>query len=228
MVTLRTYWSQAEAAIAQTRLEAEGIVCALADENSNLYAGTGQVAIPIRLLVEEGSVDQARRILEEPTPLPDDFDPASEGDGSALPPNEEVMFELNRLRHTNRWILLGIAIIVFLSFYLVSELPNRNVSAWSPVYQARRQRDYDKAINLATALAAKNPNDYYVHEYLADMYWEVGDMDNAEKQYVLAYQLAPPQALQEKIEAVRRRRQHEQESKATWTPIPKLDQGVGE
>ena len=80
MITLRTYSSSAEAAMAKSLLDDHQIVCSLADENSHLYAGTGQIAIPIRLLVAEENVEQALHILDDArAPLPDDFDPGSAG-----------------------------------------------------------------------------------------------------------------------------------------------------
>jgi hypothetical protein len=64
MVTLRTYSNPAEAAMAKSLLDDQKIVCSLADENSNLYGGS-PLAMPIRLLVAEEQVEQARHILDD-------------------------------------------------------------------------------------------------------------------------------------------------------------------
>ena len=93
MVTLRSYSSPVEAAMAKSLLDDHQIACSLADENSNLYAGTGQFAIPIRLLLAKEQVEQALHILDDARqPLPDDFDPdkgssdkGSSGKGTSKP-----------------------------------------------------------------------------------------------------------------------------------------------
>ena len=75
MVTLRTYSSPAEAAMAKSLLDDHKIFCSLADENMNLYGG-GPLAMPIRLMVDEDQAEEAARILETKGPeLPEDFDP---------------------------------------------------------------------------------------------------------------------------------------------------------
>jgi hypothetical protein len=63
--------------MAKSLLDDQKIVCSLADENSNLYGG-GPLAMPIRLLVAEEQVEQARHVLDDARPLlPDDFDPTA-------------------------------------------------------------------------------------------------------------------------------------------------------
>ena len=60
MVTLRTFQNPAEAGLAKSTLEAANIRCELADENAGIYA----IGVPIRLLVAEEQVDEARRVLD--------------------------------------------------------------------------------------------------------------------------------------------------------------------
>src|SRR5450432_336868 len=123
MVTLRTYASPAEAAMAKSLLDDQQIACSLADENSNLYAGTGQFAIPIRLLVDEKQVEQALHILDDARQPPHDFfDP---GKGTAdinVDVNQEIISELGKLRQTNGWTAFGVAVVLLLTVYLISEL----------------------------------------------------------------------------------------------------------
>jgi tetratricopeptide (TPR) repeat protein len=210
MITLRAYSSPVEAAMAKSLLDDHQIVCSLADENSNLYAGTGQIAIPIRLLVAEESVEQALHILDDARPpLPDDFDPGSAVVDMTIDPQQKMLSELESLRSTNRLIAFGIVLVSILTVYLISELPRRSTTPWREVNQAMQRYDYHRARDLAKALTARYPKDYYAHEYLGNIYLELGDLDRAEEEYSRAYDLSPPQVLQAKLRAVRQRRQHE-------------------
>lgn len=221
MITLRSYSSPAEAAMAKSLLDDHQIVCSLADENSNLYAGTGQIAIPIRLLVAEENVEQALHILDDTRPpLPDDFDPGSDSVDITVDPQQEILSELGKLRSTNRWIAFGITVVSLLTVYLVSELPRRSTTPWTEVNQAMHRYDYRRARDLAKALAVQYPKDYYAHEYLGNIYQEMGDLDRAEEEYSRAYDLSPPQVLQEKLRAVRQRRQRELSVQPTPAATP--------
>ena len=62
MVTVRTYWNPASAALAKSLLDNYEISCALLHENSNLYS-RAQFAVPIRLIVDEDQADLAIHIL---------------------------------------------------------------------------------------------------------------------------------------------------------------------
>src|ERR1700730_16940969 len=129
MVTLGSYASPLEAGMPKSLMDDNKIVCSLADENSNLYAGTGQFAIPIRLLVAEEQVEQALHILDDPRqPLPDDFDPGNDTANMTVDVNQQIISERVKLRHTNRWIALGVTVVLLLTVYLISELPRRSPS----------------------------------------------------------------------------------------------------
>lgn len=219
MVTLRSYSNPAEAAMAKSLLDDHKIVCSLADENSNLYGG-GPLAMPIRLLVAEEQVEQARHILDDARqPLSDDFDPGNNPANRTADINPEIP-ELEKLRHTNQWIAGMVAVLLAITIYLVSELPRRTFSPWSNISQAMRQYDYKRALHLAKEIAAEHPNDYYAHEYLGNIYFEMGDLAHAESEYSRAYELSPPQYLQEKLKAVRQRRQHEESTRSRPAPTP--------
>lgn len=62
MVTVRTYWNQADAALAKSLLDNYEIFCALIHENANLY-GQAPIAMPVRLVVDENQAEQAVWIL---------------------------------------------------------------------------------------------------------------------------------------------------------------------
>jgi cytochrome c-type biogenesis protein CcmH/NrfG len=103
---------------------------------------------------------------------------------------------------------------------LVSELPRRSISPWSDVSQAMRQYDYKRALDLAKQMAAQHPSDYYAHECLGNIYLDMGDLVHAESEYSRAYELSPPQYLQEKLKAVRQRREHEKSTERTPAATP--------
>jgi hypothetical protein len=63
MVTVRTYWSLVEAALAKSVLDNYEIRCALLDENVGRYNIGQQIAVPIRLVVDENDLDRAICIL---------------------------------------------------------------------------------------------------------------------------------------------------------------------
>lgn len=206
--------------MAKSLLDDHKIVCSLADENSNLYGG-GPLAMPIRLLVAEEQVEQAGHILDDARqPLPDDFDPGHNPPNKTEDINPQVLPELEKLRHTNQWIAGMVVVLLVITIYLVSELPRRTFSPWSNVPQAMRQYDFKRALELAKQITAEHPSDYYAHEYLGNIYLEMGDLVHAESEYSRAYELSPPQYLQEKLRAVRQRRQHEESTQRSPTPTP--------
>jgi hypothetical protein len=63
MITLRTYPSFTEAGLAKAHLDAAGISSELRDENANSNT-IAQLAIPIRLMVAEDRVEEARNVLD--------------------------------------------------------------------------------------------------------------------------------------------------------------------
>src|SRR5438445_9488705 len=63
MVTVRTYWSPAEAGLAKSVLDNYEIPCVLFDENANFSARGAQFAVPVRLVVDEAYAARAIHIL---------------------------------------------------------------------------------------------------------------------------------------------------------------------
>jgi tetratricopeptide (TPR) repeat protein len=221
MVTLRTYSNPAEAAMAKSLLDDHKILCSLADENVNLYGG-GPLAMPIRLLVADEQAEEASRILEaKGLELPEDFDSgtAAEAPNAKEDINQQILSEVRALHHINQWILLVTVAVLVMAVYLIFEIP-RNTSPWSPVSEAVRRYDYEKALTLAKRIIREHPEDYYGHEYLGYIYLQMGNLNLAEQEYSRACELAPPKGLQEKLEEIRKRRDRELRPHPSATPIP--------
>jgi tetratricopeptide (TPR) repeat protein len=221
VVALRAYSNPVEAAIAKSLLDNHNIFCRLADENVNLLGG-GPLAMPIRLLVAEDQVEEAARILETKGPgLSEDFDVGVDPSLSKEPldVNEQILSELHEFHATNRWILLLSITVLVLAVYLVYQIP-RHISPWSAVYQAMRQYDYARAAELTQKIVRQHPDDYYGHEYLGDIYFKMGNLNQAESEYSRALNLSLPHSLQQKLEQVRERRERESRVGPTATPIP--------
>ncbi len=221
MVTLRTYSNQVEAAMAKSLLDSHDIFCRLADENVNLYGG-GPLAMPIRLLVAEDQAQEAVRILETRGPeLPSDFDPGTPTETQTRKEDttEQVLSELRRLRYENQWMIIVGIIVLVIVMYLAFEIPRRT-NPWSRVQEAVRRYDYERALSLARKIVSEHPDDYYGHEYLGYIYYHMGNLDQAEREYSRAYELSLPHGLEAKLNAVRNRRDHQSHIQSTETPLP--------
>jgi tetratricopeptide (TPR) repeat protein len=221
MVTLRTYSNPAEAAMAKSLLDDHKIFCSLADENVNLYGG-GPLAMPIRLLVAEDQAEDAARILKTRGPeLSEDFDPGTANETASQKEdiNQQILSEVRGLHHTSQWILVIAITVLLIAVYLVYEIP-RHTSPWSPVYEAVRHYNYDRALNLAKSIVREHPEDYYGHEYLGYIYLQMGNLNQAELEYSRASQLAPPERLKAKVEEVRKRIESESRPRPSASPMP--------
>ena len=223
MVTIRTYSNSAEAAMAKSLLDNHDIFCRLADENANLYGG-GPMAMQIRLLVAEDQAEEAARILATKGPeLPDDFDPSAvqEGPRQRSDANEQILSELRGLAGKYQWLLLLSFAVFIIAVYLVIELPRRATSPWDKVDAAMMKHDYSTALSLANKILAQDPNVYYTHTYLGNIYFEIGDLDRAEAEYRRAQELSPPTYLEERLKRVRERRERETRIRPITAPSPR-------
>jgi len=119
MVTVRTYWSLAEAAFAKTLLDNYEIPCALLDENAGNYITGQPFAVPIRLVVDEKQVDRAICILNNDFEKAAEIESAGEGEVVERPP---YLGTVNR----NPWELLVLAFyfLVPAIFILGTRYPN--------------------------------------------------------------------------------------------------------
>ena len=207
--------------MAKSLLDDHKIFCSLADENVNLYGG-GPLAMPIRLLVAEDQAEDAARILKTRGPeLSEDFDPGTANETASQKEdiNQQILSEVRGLHHTSQWILVIAITVLLIAVYLVYEIP-RHTSPWSPVYEAVRHYNYDRALNLAKSIVREHPEDYYGHEYLGYIYLQMGNLNQAELEYSRASQLAPPERLKAKVEEVRKRIESESRSRPSASPMP--------
>jgi hypothetical protein len=103
MVTVRTYWNPAEAALEKSVLDNYEIPCALLHENANLYA-RAQFAVPIRLIVDE---DQAARAIHI---LNGDLEKAAEIEVSEEAAETSIESTMpSQISNQNPWELLVVA-----------------------------------------------------------------------------------------------------------------------
>lgn len=134
MVTVRTYWSPAQAALAKSVLDNYEIPSSLLDENASLYNRGAQFAVPIRLVVDEHDAHRADLVLNA------DFEKAGEiGDDEAsceLPLEPaSVSDQANR----NPWEFLVLAFYVLLpaACLLLAKFPSHIAGRYAPYYVAR-------------------------------------------------------------------------------------------
>ena len=218
MVTIRAYSNPAEAAMAKSLLDSHDIFCRLADENVNLYGG-GPLAMPIRLLVAEDQAEEAARVLDAKGPdLPGDFDPGNPVEIQIRKENanEKILSELRGLHHGNQWLVVIVVTILAILLYIAFGTP-REVDTWSRVQQAIKRHDYDRALKLAKHVASEDPDDYYAHAYLGYIFFQMGNLDQAELEYSRAHELSVKD-LKARLEAIRKRRGRQSQMNANSTP----------
>ena len=117
---------------------------------------------------------------------------------------QEILKELQRSRRSNQ-VLLAVISIVFLVVTISHQKPAEPEHSWTAVLTATRQLDYPRALSLAQANVALQPNDYYGHSYLGIIYLAMGDVTNSEAQYLQAYELFPSEENEKNLAAIRKR-----------------------
>lgn len=134
MVTVRTFWSPAQAALAKSLLDNYEIPCALLDENSSVYSRGGQFAVPIRLAVDESEVDRAICLLNG------EFEKAIEPDfgGTVNEISIEDSVE-DEKANRNPWELLVIAFYLSVPAIclILTKFPVDVAGRWGRYYVAR-------------------------------------------------------------------------------------------
>jgi hypothetical protein len=104
VVTVRTYWNHAEAALAKSLLDNYEIVSALIHENASTYVWP-PLAMPIRLMVVEDQAEEANRILQG------DLEGAAALEENASQPSDEPR---DKARRDRPWELFILAFYFFL------------------------------------------------------------------------------------------------------------------
>jgi hypothetical protein len=135
MVTVRTYWSPAAAALAKSVLDNYEIRCVLLDENSNLSARGAQFAVPVRLVVDEDQADRAIHILNG------DFEEAAEAETREAGDNaEDDGVTAPETANRNPWELLVLAFYLLVPAIFVLQAKYSDVIAtnsWTRYVVAR-------------------------------------------------------------------------------------------
>ena len=129
MITPRSYANSIEAGMTKSTLEAHDISCALADENANVYGGA-PLAMPVRLLVSEDQVDEAKQVLEDAEKLA--RSDAAERELSVKDTAADILDELKKIRskiETNTTLV--VLLFVGLAFYIFIELKSSSAPARS-------------------------------------------------------------------------------------------------
>ena len=131
MVTVRTYWSLAEAALAKSVLDNYEISAALLDENASLYSRGGQFAVPIRLVVDEAKAERAVHILSAEFEKADEIELREDVTITSGGEPENV----NR----NPWELLMIAFYLLVPAICLirTDFPTYVAGRWGGYYVAR-------------------------------------------------------------------------------------------
>jgi hypothetical protein len=135
MVTVRTFWTPAEAALAKSLLDNYEIESALLNENSNIYLEGGQVAVPTRLVVDEAEAIRADLILKAEFEKADELELAEET--SAVVGEETASSEV---ASRNPWELLVIAFYFLLPgiCLVITKFPVDHLSGrWAGYFIAR-------------------------------------------------------------------------------------------
>ena len=155
MVTVRTYWSPAEAALAKCLLDNYEISCALLDENSSVYSRGGQFAVPIRLAVDENEVKRAVFILNG------DFEEAAKFEIGEEAGGVQIVEPIAANDNRNPWELLVLAFYLALPAIFVLRTKYSGVTAtssWTQYVVARARISHFLswlAILLAVALVVE-------------------------------------------------------------------------
>ena len=77
--------------------------------------------------------------------------------------------------------------------------------AWTQIQGRIERGDWSAALSLAKGLTNRTPADYSAYVYLAQVFFAMGDLTNAEAQYVRAFDLYPIEANGKALAAIRQR-----------------------
>ena len=120
--------------------------------------------------------------------------------------NQEVLVELRNLKRVFYLILVFVIVGSVPAFYAGFTRGLSKADSWDQVTTAMKRQDFPKALSMGQALVAAQPNYYYGHGYLGVIYLAMGDVTNAEAQYLRAYELFPSEESEKDLAAVRKRK----------------------
>jgi len=134
VVTIRTYWSPAQAALAKSVLDNYQISCSLLDENASLYNRGAQFAVPIRLVVDDHDARKADLVLNadfEKVAEIEDLDAADEV------PLEEAALSDNANRNPWEFLVLAFYILAPAACLLLTRFPSHVAGRYGEYVLAR-------------------------------------------------------------------------------------------
>ena len=117
--------------------------------------------------------------------------------------NREILVELRKLKHVFYVILIFITLGSVPPFYAGFIRGLSKADSWDQVTTAMRRQDFPKAVSMGQTLVASQPNYYYGHACLGAIYLAMGDVTNAEAQYLRAYELFPNEESEKDLAAFR-------------------------
>jgi cytochrome c-type biogenesis protein CcmH/NrfG len=120
--------------------------------------------------------------------------------------NQEILEELRKIRTGGRRLYYLIAVFVIIcAIPVFRQGASQSSDSWQQVRTAMDRQDFHKALSMAHALVASQPDYSYGHSYLGYIYLSMGDINNAETQYSRAYELFPGEDNQKDLAAVQKR-----------------------
>src|SRR5271170_5104739 len=120
--------------------------------------------------------------------------------------NQEMLVELRKIRTISRRMCYVIVVFTIVCAVPVFQQGRRqDADSWQQVRAAVDRGDCQKALSMAQALVARQPDYAYGHAYLGYVYLAMDDLTNAEAQYSRAYELFPDEDGQKDLDAVRKR-----------------------
>ena len=117
--------------------------------------------------------------------------------------NQEILAELRKLRSIFKVIVVFIIIGAAPGFY--ETFTRSSADSWDRVRTAMSRQDFPAALSMAQGLVDRQPNYYYGHSYLGYVYLAMGDVTNAESEYLQADKLFPNEQNDKDLAGVRKR-----------------------
>jgi cytochrome c-type biogenesis protein CcmH/NrfG len=137
--------------------------------------------------------------------------------------DQAILSELRKLRRSSQvsiWlgvvvVAAGLTYIVFLRYTRPDHPPRvarqqAQPRRWDEVNAAIDREEYSNALLLAQAVVARQTNYYYGYSYLGNIHLALGDITNAEINYLRAWELWPDEENGKNLTAIRRRIAREQ------------------